>query len=660
MAVSLQDLGDQIQAARHDKGLTQDELAKKLGSRVNRSHIAHLEQGLRVPTEDGILSLICHELGVPQKYWHPFTDPAYRNRLGFEEALSELVGRPVTLRYVDEHADSVADKAIANFFLTTRNEPQALDALNSLLVFYGVSPMAPDFFHRYLRVESTKSIEAFMRGVRHFQMEAIRLFSTFEEAYRAMNHPGDLAYHLRPLDPRDLSTYHNREPWRDIEEVPEDRLPDLGYISAKEARKEKNERKLLAGFLRELADKVASSGRGAVDSYTEKKRRKMSSLLRTFESRLEHDFMSPLFTPDADALRREAETIAPKGDEDLERIATTQAQAQRNLARYLAADHLDVYVATSMRVDADFVSVNRFTKALFSHPDVKALNLRYFNPTQSWIDDRVAKGLVEALMLRRSSLTVYMAQKGDTFGKDSEASVALGQGKAVIVFVPKLAFQGIDSEKLWGMSRADLEREIAQEGTDDDKESDPTMDQDALVARLLTLRLHRIESGSFPTLVRAHWADFDLYGEDHRIENLTVREEYRRWLDEVVRQGKDVALPKELESHVVGILVAVAVRFEGRAKLFRDTHPLALQIILSTGVLNGMLVARAVDTCAKLVESLMTNELSFALQPEADNYRLVETTTGSTARVISRHTLITNAFAAFYSGQRRPKEMGGP
>ena len=80
---------------------------------------------------------------------------------------------------------------------------------------------------------------------------------------------------------------------------------------------------------------------------------------------------------------------------------------------------MDVYVATSMREDADFQSVNAFIERLFHHEGVSDLNLRYFNPTQSWIDDRVSKGLVEALMLRRSAVTVYMAQKGDTFGKDS-------------------------------------------------------------------------------------------------------------------------------------------------------------------------------------------------------------------------------------------------
>jgi hypothetical protein len=124
--------------------------------------IAHLEQGLRVPSEGSDLAEICEYLAVPEKYWQPFAAPGYRRRLDFEEALTELVGRPATLRFVDEHADAVADAAIARFFSSPRNETQALDALNSLLVFYGVPPMTPEFFRRYLRVESTKSTAAFI------------------------------------------------------------------------------------------------------------------------------------------------------------------------------------------------------------------------------------------------------------------------------------------------------------------------------------------------------------------------------------------------------------------------------------------------------------------------------------------------------------------
>ena len=60
-------------------------------------------------------------------------------------------------------------------------------------------------------------------------------------------------------------------------------------------------------------------------------------------------------------------------------------------------------------------------------------------------------------MLKRAGVTVYMAQKSDTFGKDSEASAALGQGKPVIVYVPKMTVGNnvVDTETLCQLSRRD-------------------------------------------------------------------------------------------------------------------------------------------------------------------------------------------------------------
>jgi hypothetical protein len=42
-----------------------------------------------------------------------------------------------------------------------------------------------------------------------------------------------------------------------------------------------------------------------------------------------------------------------------------------------------------------------------------------------------------------------------------------------------------------------------------------------------------------------------------------------------------------------GILVAVTIDYEKRAKVFRDVHTLALQVIRDTRVLNGILVVRS-------------------------------------------------------------------
>src|SRR5205085_11019375 len=69
---------------------------------------------------------------------------------------------------------------------------------------------------------------------------------------------------------------------------------------------------------------------------------------------------------------------------------------------------------------------------------LRALKLRYFDPTQSDCTSRIDKGLVEALMLKRASCTVYLVQESDTLGKDSELASTLAQGKPVIAFVPSL------------------------------------------------------------------------------------------------------------------------------------------------------------------------------------------------------------------------------
>lgn len=598
MSIGLQELGNYVRAAREDRGLTQDVLAKTIKTATSRSAVALLEQARRLPSAS-VLGDLCEYLQIPTTIWKPFLDEDYVRRLRYEEALGELVGRAVSLRAHDDETILVANGCIRELATQIRTPSQAFDAFNSLLVFYDVPHCTRLFFDRYLGADAIRTHENLLARVGAYQKDAVRLYSTFEQAYSELATSQRVEELLRPLQSRSDDAMRTRSPWNGIEVIPDERLPDLGYISAERAKQEHGERQSLAAFLRELADGLASD-KGALVTYSDKKKRRMDSLLRKFESNIQHGFLSPLFVLDPDALRREADYLAPKEESDLARMAETQTMAQRNLARYLAADHLDVYVATSMRSDADFVSVNKFCQGLFAHQALEPLQLRYFNPTQSWIDDRVAKGLVEALMLKRSSLTLYMAQKTDTFGKDSEASVALGQGKPVIVYVPRLYAPNleIDSAALFLRSRLELQRFVAEEGGDDDKDFDETMDEQALLARLLTLRLERAVGPAFAEIVREHWADFDLYGESNRIPSDEGRAEYRKWLDEV-RSGANAVPPAAVRKHL-------------------------------------------------LVRAVVRNELESDLQSDDDNYRLVERTTGSTMRVITRHALITNGFAAFY------------
>ncbi len=102
----------------------------------------------------------------------------------------------------------------------------------------------------------------------------------------------------------------------------------------------------------------------------------------------------------------------------------------RNHRAYLVSDHVDVYVATSMRRRHEYLEVAEFTNAVFNDERIRALKLRWFDPTQAYCSDRIDKGLAEALMLKRAKCTLYLAQELDTLGKDSELASTLAQRQA--------------------------------------------------------------------------------------------------------------------------------------------------------------------------------------------------------------------------------------
>jgi transcriptional regulator with XRE-family HTH domain len=650
MAASLKMLGQHVRRAREKRALSRSDIAQAVTA-VDAEELERLEAGERLLRRDQ-LDLLCGFLSVPEKHWKPLFSTESTKRKRFEEFLEELLGTPQTIDHLDQAAAAAADAVLEQLIGTATTGEQARMLLNRLLTFYGVRHVSTEFFDHYFTARAFASDARLREAVERYQIDAIRLFSSFEEAFVTLNSVTAVAELLQTLAPLPDEQFRSRRAWTSITQIQEDRLADLGYISAAEVRRERDERTAISDFLRDLATRHEDAGRAnALVGYSQAKLRRMDSLLRKFSSTIPHGFLSPLFSPDADALRREAERLGPKEEHDLSRMERTQSEALQNLSNYLTADYMDVYVATSMRTQADFVSVNRFVTRLFSHSDVAPLNLRFFNPTQSWIEDRVAKGLVEALMLRRSSITIYMAQKDDTFGKDSEASVALGQGKPVIVYVPRLFVPelDIDSASLSLMSRNDLAALVAKEGSEDDRDLDATFDREALHARLLGIRLEKAQTVHFAEIARQLWADFDLYGEADRVTDEAQRRMFREWLDAVVKRETQPNLPVSLFDPIKKMLVAITMRFERRAEIFREIHPLALQVILSTGVLNGILVVRSVESCAELLSALLRNELELQLRRDENNYRVVEAKTQSTVRVISRHRLLSNAFKAFYS-----------
>jgi transcriptional regulator with XRE-family HTH domain len=577
---SLADLGKLVREFRTHRGLTQETLAESVGGPSKRTAVALLEQGRRLPSSD-ILTAIIDALGIPRTLLGSFMNDRAELRFGFETEISELVGRPVALQGMSEESVRACEESISQLFSKSLSPTRRHSWLNTVLVYYGVPGISLAFYDLYLSEGALQSLDSLREAVRGFQRHAIRLYSTFAAAFRHLNSADDPASIVGVLKERPLKDFYERTEWgkERVKPLPEDQLEFLGYISVGKYRQQRKKRELLSTRLRDLASAIQKKGKIAVDEMSEKRKRQIDSLLKELGTSLSHTPLSSLFAPNVAELEAEANRVLRKVSDE-ETMELAQRQALENLSHYLSSDYMDVYVATSMRTESDFISVNRFVEKLFSHADVEPLRLRYFNPTQSWIEDRVAKGLVEALMLRRSLVTLYMAQKTDSFGKDSEASVALGQGKAVIVYVPKLTYPdaGLDSEELLATSDARLREILADSYTADELDE---FDHDGLFSAALAHKLKGLSDAQMLELVELHWADLALADESERIvarpdeKDSDVTNRRRDYSEFVagVSKGRKPALRADIRLELEKIICAVVTTFElRRARVFKDVH----------------------------------------------------------------------------------------
>ena len=319
-------------------------------------------------------------------------------------------------------------------------------------------------------------------------------------------------------------------------------------------------------------------------------------------------------------------------DEDAQQLESKRLdiveRAKQNHQAYLASDHLDVYVATSMRERHEFLSVNRLACQIFEHESLSPLNLRWFDPTQAYCPNRIDKGLAEALMLRRATCTIYLAQETDTLGKDSELASTLAQGKPVIAYLPDADDAYID-EHLEIVQAAHRDRDRMQQlklfdpkAAWEDNEvrgwcTDPSWDRDRDQASLMLEQLKLFDP-------KAAWED----------------NEVRGWCTDPSRADLDALrsrLGERIKSH-----------YDGRAETLREIHPLGIQVNLGTGVANGVLVVRSVPDCAKLVRHIVTRTLELELEESEEYTVLREKISGCIFRVMTSDAMLTNTFWNFY------------
>lgn len=307
-----------------------------------------------------------------------------------------------------------------------------------------------------------------------------------------------------------------------------------------------------------------------------------------------------------------------------------QKTAQRNTDVYLTWDYLDVYVATSMRNKCEFEEVYDFIRKVFQHELLHALKLRYFDPTHCKCGNPRDKGLLEGLMLKRASCTIYMAQEGDTLGKDSELAATLAQGKPVIVYVPQYECEDL-AERIRSYPLDFLKRRLLI------LDAEGVLDEPACEGKL---------------------AAFDPNYESTMNRFLQSLAEHRRKYPFTLGFELDDGFRREFADFegVCGLLaVAEKFNFDRRAALLQGRHPLAMQVALDSGIANGVLVVRSAQDCAMLLYGLLGNrlELEISRDPENNEFTLLrEAISGSPFRVVTDNERLTNSFWNVF-GERR-------
>lgn len=456
---------------------------------------------------------------------------------------------------------------------------------NELLLLLDQDRLSNAFFKFFFEKEKI-SLDELKDGIIKFRGYAMLCFGNFRFAYKRLSQKNEgeveKALKLNGKEPAEiLKEFKNRPPkMLDIKHIDKDKTWYAGFIVQKKLEKEIKELQKSIHTIEE-GDKKAER-LGLLEEYT-----------RMEEERIE-----------------------------------IEEKALKNTDVYLTWDYMDVYIATSMRHGWEFEDVCDFINEVFVNNDIlNHLNLRYFDPTQSKCNDRIDKGLIEGLMLKRVLCSIYMAQESDTLGKDSELAATLAQSKPVIAYVPKYDIDEY-AEKIKKYPLDFFEKRFLIL-----KAEEIFQDKDCIDA------LESYDRG-FSERIDNFQKELDRYRSAQPFSLWYKKEEdFKRMYSEFFKICKILAIA---EIH----------NFENRAKTLREIHPLAIQVDLQSGVANGVLVVRSLKECAELLYKILTNSLEFTIVHLGEKGKgvtvLKENISKCPYRVVTDYEKLTNSFWNFW------------
>lgn len=326
------------------------------------------------------------------------------------------------------------------------------ERLNILLSYWHISPMNYEFFKHYFNDKNVLEIEQFANAFDQFIKDSLWHFGSIGRAYNFLSKEKDIKSFFKKHE-FDINEFKNRLPWHLVEDIePKDR-GFLGYVSGQKTQEEKkiidDAETVVELIVKEITQNNEEYKGMSKEEITKKVLVKLSVKYPDIRKRVEdfHKFKElssekiDLFSmADFDRANRIIKIYKEKIEKIIKKIEVLKQIGKRNQEHYLRnIESIDVYVATSMRDDKEYLDMHKFVKTVFNDEKVQKLNLRYFDPTLCYCESRIDKGIIECLLVRSSKVTIYCAQEGDTFGKDSELAATMAQGKPVIVYVPQIS-----------------------------------------------------------------------------------------------------------------------------------------------------------------------------------------------------------------------------
>ena len=227
-------------------------------------------------------------------------------------------------------------------------------------------PLVTEWFFEDL-FSDLETVDQFEAAVERFRVAAMWLYGNFKFAHRLLGTADQEAFRNLIAEAEPKTPPSGRLEFNEIEDIPDGELLMLGYISSGRVI-------AIDGLIDELKRMVAHSaqavelwrGLGGVAT-------KFQEALRSFDLRLEIAGAEIVRTlPGIEKLLERLTTMRPVLHATLK---AAQEKCRRNTHRYLTLSYLDVYVATSMRSDTDFVEQHSFVKRVFSDSEVTSLHL---------------------------------------------------------------------------------------------------------------------------------------------------------------------------------------------------------------------------------------------------------------------------------------------